>query len=266
MSKRKSSSSELPNKKQKKNTAIYITNLSPEITFDELNSVVSKYGLVAEDLSTSKPRIKLYQNEDGSLKGDALVVYFREESVQLAIDMLDETELHDKVIKVQPADLNYKVEKEPQPIKQRTSREKNEILKSVNRLNSKLADWDDDDIPATNPKYNNIVILKNAFTLDELQHDVTAELDIKQDIREGCEEIGPVTNVVLYDLEPDGIISVRFQHQQDALECVRQMDGRFFDGKRLEAGLYDGTRYRKSHKEQDDQSRLDQFGEWLEQE
>ncbi|KAK9353907.1 hypothetical protein V1523DRAFT_172091 [Lipomyces doorenjongii] len=274
---------------QKKNTAVYITNLPRDVTFDELESVISKYGLIAEDISTGKKRIKIYTDDDGTPKGDALVVFFRAESVALAVDMLDESrirfegkrivdghevEIENPVIRVQPADMGYKVEKEAQPMQQRTAREKREILKSVQRLNNKLTDWDDDDAEqqsTTNKRWNKIVILKHVFTLQELEDDLTAALDIKEDIRDGCEEIGPVTNVVLYDLEPDGVMSIKFRNEDDALDCISKMDGRYFSGRQLEASIYDGqVRYRKSgkkHGDEDDkveEERLARFGEWLE--
>ncbi|KAJ8098374.1 hypothetical protein POJ06DRAFT_240083 [Lipomyces tetrasporus] len=278
---------------QKKNTAVYITNLPRDITFDELESIVGKYGLIAEDISTGKKRIKIYTDDDGTAKGDALVVFFRAESVALAVDMLDETkirfdgkktvdglqvDIENPVIRVQPADMDYKVEKETQPIQQRTAREKREILKSVQRLNNKLADWDDDEAEAqqraaANKRWSKIVILKHVFTVQELADDVAAALDIKEDIREGCEEIGPVSNVVLYDLEPDGVISIKFKDEDDALECVSKMDGRYFSGRQLKASIYDGqVRYRKSgkkHGEEEgnvEEERLAKFGEWLEHE
>lgn len=40
-----------------------------------------------------EPKIKLYAREDGSFSGEALVVYFMEDSVDLAVTMLDEAEL-----------------------------------------------------------------------------------------------------------------------------------------------------------------------------
>ena len=52
----------------------------------------SRYGIIAEEIDRSTPRIKLYTNPDGSFKGDALLVYFRAESVDLAIQMLDDSE------------------------------------------------------------------------------------------------------------------------------------------------------------------------------
>ena len=45
-------------------------------------------------------------------------------------------------------------------------------------------------------------------------------LDIKEDIREECAKIGDVTNVVLYDKEPDGVASVRFSSPEAARACV----------------------------------------------
>jgi HIV Tat-specific factor 1 len=48
--------------------------------------------MIAED-ATGKKRVKLYYDENGSFKGDALVTYFKPESVPLAIQLLDETEL-----------------------------------------------------------------------------------------------------------------------------------------------------------------------------
>ena len=38
------------------------------------------------------------------------------------------------------------------------------------------------------------------FTLRELEEDPTLLLDLKEDVREECETLGEVTNVVLYDV------------------------------------------------------------------
>lgn len=45
-----------------------------------------------EDFVTGKPKIKLYKSDDGKLKGDGLVTYFKEESVDLAVQLLDDSE------------------------------------------------------------------------------------------------------------------------------------------------------------------------------
>lgn len=45
-----------------------------------------------------------------------------------------------------------------------------------------------------------VVVLKHMFTLKELEEDATLLLDLKEDVREECETLGEVTNVVLYDV------------------------------------------------------------------
>jgi HIV Tat-specific factor 1 len=48
----------------------------------------------------------MYVDQRGEFKGDALVVYFKPQSVQLACEMLDETKIRPEqrdVIRVQPA-------------------------------------------------------------------------------------------------------------------------------------------------------------------
>ncbi|KAJ3175739.1 hypothetical protein HK101_010591, partial [Irineochytrium annulatum] len=92
---------EEPNKKPKPNaepkkprpiTSIYVQNLPSDATHEEIQSTFEKYGILMEDLSTGKSRIKLYTDTNGHFKGDALITYFKEESVQLAIDMMDDCE------------------------------------------------------------------------------------------------------------------------------------------------------------------------------
>lgn len=45
-----------------------------------------------------------------------------------------------------------------------------------------------------------MVVLKRMFTLKELEKDASLLLDLKEDVREECETLGEVTNVVLYDV------------------------------------------------------------------
>src|SRR5690606_30772590 len=76
--------------------------------------VFSKCGVISEEIDERKPRIKLYYNEDGSPKGECLITYFRAESVQLAIQMLDDSDFRfgerapGGTMKVSAADWSYK--------------------------------------------------------------------------------------------------------------------------------------------------------------
>jgi HIV Tat-specific factor 1 len=75
-----------------KKTGVYVTNLPPHTTPELLSSVFSKAGvlLIGDD---GEPRIKMYLDEKGEFKGEALIIYFKEGSVDLAITLLDDTEL-----------------------------------------------------------------------------------------------------------------------------------------------------------------------------
>ncbi|KZF26277.1 hypothetical protein L228DRAFT_257748 [Xylona heveae TC161] len=264
----------------RKNTAVYVTNLPDDATTEEVHSLFSKCGVVAEEIDGGKHRIKLYTDDSGKFKGDALIVYFRPESVDLAIQMLDDTDFRLGVsvssgkMRVQAADFSYKSQQEAPA--QSSVKDKKKIIRKTQRLNNKLADWDDDDpsvLSETNTRWDKVVILKHMFTLNELEEDPTAILDIKEDIREECQKLGEVTNVVLFDKEPDGVASVRFGNAQAARACVQAMDGRFFAGTRVEAYIADGSeRFKKTNEkkaslddeEDEEEERLDKFGSWLE--
>ncbi|KAI1404718.1 hypothetical protein F4819DRAFT_97268 [Hypoxylon fuscum] len=289
-----------PQKKQKQppqprqNTAIYVTGLPLDVTVDEVHDVFSrKCGVIAEEIDSGRPRIKLYTDDDGKFKGDALVVFFKPQSVEMAIMLLDDTDfrftssgLASGRMRVQAADSSYKkthYEREGgkegdgngngngavegngdrsniitgagKPRDKTREQDKQKIIKRTQKLSAKLADWDDDDPYGgqleTNARRDRVVILRHMFTLQELQEDPAAMLEIKEDIREECSKLGPVTNVVLYDMEEEGIASVKFKAPETAEACVDLMDGRAFDGRTVRATIATGReKYRKSGKKQ----------------
>jgi HIV Tat-specific factor 1 len=136
-------SNEAAGKPERKNTAVYITNLPLDATAEEVISTFGKCGVIAEEIDSGKPRVKLYVNEDGTSKGDALVVYFRPESVQLAIQMLDDSDFRlgevgeNGRMRVKVADASYKKQKEvPKDIDVRKhARDKEKIKKKTEKMN-----------------------------------------------------------------------------------------------------------------------------------
>ncbi len=78
--------------RKSKNTAVYVTGLPVDTEPDEIVERFSKFGLIEED-DQGEPKVKMYAKEDGSFSGEALVVYFKEESVMLALNILDDAEL-----------------------------------------------------------------------------------------------------------------------------------------------------------------------------
>jgi len=77
---------------------IYVTNLPLDTDEDEVARYFSKAGILQLDPESQRPKIKLYRhkvNGDsvsnvGALKGDASICYARAESVELALQVLDE--------------------------------------------------------------------------------------------------------------------------------------------------------------------------------
>jgi HIV Tat-specific factor 1 len=189
-----------------------VTGLPFEVTEEELIPMFEKFGILLEDLITNKPKIKLYKNEKGELKGDALVTYFKPESVQLCISLLDETEYKGSILRVQEAvfddeknkaehdttntNNNNLIKEKKKPL---GKLEKRKLEKARQKLEKRLDWYEDTEEPAVD-KNARTVILKRMFTLEELEKDPTLILDLKQDVWEECDKLGPVTNVVLFDV------------------------------------------------------------------
>lgn len=105
-----------PTERKSKNTAVYVTGLPSDAEHDEIVERFSKCGLIEED-EHGEPKVKLYAKDDGTFSGEALVVYFKEDSVSLALSILDEAELRfgepSTVMKVSKADFAHKKNSEP---------------------------------------------------------------------------------------------------------------------------------------------------------
>ena len=122
--------------RERKNTAVYVTSLPLDTTVREVHDVFSRCGVIAEEIDHGKPRIKLYTDDDGNFKGDALILYFRAESVDLAIQLLDDTEFRlgdGQKMKVAAADFSYKAQKDA-PAKS-NMKDKKKIIKKTQKLN-----------------------------------------------------------------------------------------------------------------------------------
>ncbi|KAJ5789967.1 uncharacterized protein N7518_006978 [Penicillium psychrosexuale] len=271
-------------KKPRVNTAVWVTNIPTDATFSEIHESFKKYGILAEELDTGKPRIVMYNDENGNFNGEALVVYFRPESVTLAIQLLDETDFRLGVpnpcglMRVQEADFSYKREQEAEP-KVLTTKEKKKLKERADRLNKKLSDWGDDEAELAAKarqaaeEARRHVVLKHMFTLEELEEDPLATIEIHEDITSECAKIGPVLKVMIWDGEADGVATVRFVSAADARRCAQSMDGRIFSKRTIVAYIWNGEEKFKKHRPRrdrkpedsdDENERLERYGDWLE--
>ncbi|KAG0152317.1 hypothetical protein CROQUDRAFT_85382 [Cronartium quercuum f. sp. fusiforme G11] len=287
-----------------RNTAVYVTRLPPDTNVEELSETFSRAGLILVD-ADNRPKIKLYTDpQSGLFTGSALIVFLKAESVELAIRLFDESPLRigsnkstdDQVpMQVSRAEFSHKQNSTSEPTSTGTSQpdqqkkdqlhQKQKRAKKVEKLKSKLEEWDsDDEFGATNDKNNRTVVLQYMFTRDELEADPSLLLDLKEDVREECELLGNVTNVTLYDLESDGIMTVKFKEPIAAQACILKMNNRFFAGRQVKASIDNGQRkfHKTGHgssssnlaalqtnpnqgKEEEEKKRLEAFAKYLEE-
>ncbi|KIY64154.1 hypothetical protein CYLTODRAFT_381276 [Cylindrobasidium torrendii FP15055 ss-10] len=264
-----------------KNTSIYVTGLPLDTTDEELITAFSRFGVLEEDYD-GEPKVKMYAKDDGTFSGEALVVYFKEDSVSLALNILDESELRlgdpKSVMHLARADFAHKHGgggSAPANNQPRRVVDKKKATRRIVKMQKKLEEWNDEDGfgPALAPeetttnKPGRVVVLKHMFTLQELEEDATLLLDLKEDVRDECASLGEVTNVVLFDQEPDGIMTVKFKDPLSAQACVVKMNGRFFAGRRIEASVFFGKqRFRRSDTEDEqgtEEERLARFNDFI---
>ena len=76
-------------KKKKPNSSIFISNLPKNATVEEVYEFSKTAGIVRRDPYTGEYFIRLYPDSDGSFSGDALVTFFKSDSIPLALEILD---------------------------------------------------------------------------------------------------------------------------------------------------------------------------------
>jgi len=243
----------------KKNSNVYISGLPLTVTPDRVAEFFSKAGVIRLDKFSSEPKVKLYRDEAGQLKGDALVSYAKQESVVLALTWLNGQEIEPGApVSVQPAEFeqkgNYRA-------RASVKVDKVQLLKAKQKQSLQL-DWDEEE-----SKGLHIVILKHVFDPDA--HNTPEFFEqLKADILQECEEkLGRVTRLRLFEHHPEGVIELRFELSSVALKCVELMNGRFYAGRALDCAFWDGKADYKHVRESDaqEEERIHSFGEWLEQ-
>ncbi|KAL3823581.1 hypothetical protein ACHAXA_005562 [Cyclostephanos tholiformis] len=268
---------------------IYVTGLPKDTNEEEVALYFSKVGILDLDPETQRPKVKLYReyntrggggtNGDhasvgGSLKGDASICYARPESVELALQILDENLFRDgAILSVQRAKFEQHGTFDGNG-KSGGRRVVSEAKRKVARLAALQAvGWDEGENGriAGGLKGLRIVVLRNMFDPAELQND---ENDLRlqsleREVRAECEEIGVVEKITVFSKHPAGVMIVKFTQPNAASEAVTRFNGNVrSNGRKVEATYWDGvTDYTCrdiDSEEKDTEKRLDEFGDWLE--
>eukprot|EP00930_Biecheleria_cincta_P056233 TRINITY_DN42393_c0_g1_i1.p1 TRINITY_DN42393_c0_g1~~TRINITY_DN42393_c0_g1_i1.p1 ORF type:complete len:604 (-),score=175.50 TRINITY_DN42393_c0_g1_i1:55-1833(-) len=230
--------------KAKENPNVYVSGLPPDVTFQELEPLFKRAGVLKLDVDTGSSKIRIYNGEDGKCKGDALVTFANPASVELAVKHLHEHELRPGCrICVQQADFDEekrdaKLSKDK--LKELAASRKPERAKYLAAKNAmkEAVSWSGEMDDGSGRK---IIILKHMFSFEEAAKEgKDFYVELTEEVKAECEKIGQVVRVTPLEHHKQGIVCVKFKTSWEAEECIRVMDGRYFDGRTVEASFYDG--------------------------
>ncbi|KAL9190218.1 hypothetical protein ACHAXT_007429 [Thalassiosira profunda] len=260
---------------------VYVTGLPKDATEEEVAAYMSRVGVLDIDPESQKPKVKLYRHKKGEnghkggeIKGDASICYARPESVELALQILDENLFRDgATLSVQRAKFEQHGTFDGEANKG-GRRNVSEAKRKVARLAALQAvGWDEGDNGriAGGLKGLRIVVLMHMFDPKELENDKddVRLKRLEQEVHAECEELGPVEKITVFSKHPAGVMIVKFTQPNAASEAVAAFNGKMRgNGRKVEASYWDGvTDYtcRDAEKEEKEtEKRLASFGDWLE--
>jgi RNA recognition motif-containing protein len=240
---------------------VYVTGLptTTGITVDDIQRYFSKAGLLDLDPETLKPKIKLYRTKEGQLKGDASICYARPESVNLALQILDESpwDTH-HTIRVEQAKFIAK-EGTENTIGNKRRKPISEAKRKVARLALLQAQDEGFGVRlAGGRKGLRIIVVK--YMMDEIP-----ENRLEDEIHDLCKEHGQVEKITC--IEKTKVVIIKFSEPTAASNAIEAWHGKRNERtkQKIEAIYWDGvTDY--THKENDGEEdvRHEEFGKWLE--
>jgi RNA recognition motif-containing protein len=244
---------------------IYVTGLPLHgISVDDVSRYFSKAGLLDLDPETLQAKIKLYKTDDGSFKGDASICYARSESVELALQILDESVWDEQhTLSVQRAKFEEKKSQDDSSGNPRKRKYVSDAKRKVAKL--ALLQAQDDGFGgrlAGGRKGLCIVVVKH------MVDDSIPENRLEETLREMAEEYGPVEKITW--ISQTRVAILKFKEPTAASEAVTAWNGKSStpEGQyRMEAIYWDGvTDYTSATGEtkKDEEHRHEEFGKWIE--
>lgn len=211
----------------KTNPNVYISGLPEDVTVQELVTLFKRAGQLKLDIESGEPKVRLYGN------GDGLVSFVHVESVQIAIDQLNEYELRPgTLICVQQADFSQpgpqdsgstQMSLEELREKAQLNREHRQKLINFYRRERQLRTaWDPTEISAVRNRLHSIVVFQNCF--DPRRGEVDYEF-IESQVQKFCSAFGEIKMIKSIRNSLDGFICVKFSVFSSANACVAASTG-----------------------------------------
>ena len=267
---------------RKASSAVYVEGLPRDATEEELFETFKKCGVVKLDARTERPKVKVYRDERGEVKGDGLVVFLKPPSVELAVTLLDQTELRlgDASTKMTVSAAKFEAKRggseggddgedggdaKGGAKKAMTKTERKRAAAILKRQEAQALGWSGFDDAEDAKKL--IVVLRHMFTLEEMYSDVNLRKELEEDVVEEAQRAcGPVMSVRTYTRSKDGTMTVSFKTRHAAEACVAAWNGRWFDGRQIAASMWDGETKISTGQDESDaaqRARLDAYAKSL---
>lgn len=245
---------------ESQNTNVYVSGLPLDFTDQKFEELMAKCGVIALDIANRKPKLKLYRDEQGNLKGDGRCCYVKRESVDLALDILDGCRIDDNQISVQVAKFELKGDYDPSKRKKLNPKMKKKLKEQQERIFG----WHPEKMRGERPKSDSTVVIKNAFAVEELNENPVKLFDLREELKQECSKYGNVRKIVVCDNNAEGVVLVTFGAPEEADDCVTMMNYRIFAGRQLRAATWDGrTKYKVDEKKDEEEKRLSNWDKFL---
>jgi len=256
--------------KEDDNLNIYISGLPPNITMEKFETLVKKCGLVKPDEKTGKPKLKLYMTKEGKPKGDGLCCYLAKESIQLAEQILDQSNIDGYTIKVERAKFelkgNFDASKKKKSLKKRDKQ-------ALKKQKEKMLGWGGMGLTSgaeevsKRARSEKVAVFRHCFTVDEVNRDPVVIIRVKEELRRICGPFGNAKRINLFDGHPQGVCSIAFIKHEEADRVIEHLNGKLFRGRALSVSRWDGhTDFTIEETQAEINNRDSAWAEWLENE
>eukprot|EP01053_Blabericola_migrator_P011675 Blabericola_migrator_1__11674@NODE_703_length_6798_cov_75_067301_g511_i0_p3_GENE_NODE_703_length_6798_cov_75_067301_g511_i0NODE_703_length_6798_cov_75_067301_g511_i0_p3_ORF_typecomplete_len448_score109_50RRM_1/PF00076_22/3_6e09RRM_1/PF00076_22/3_5GYF_2/PF14237_6/7_7e07RRM_7/PF16367_5/5_7e05RRM_7/PF16367_5/3_3e02ChaC/PF04752_12/0_14ChaC/PF04752_12/7_1e03DUF3006/PF11213_8/1_1e04DUF3006/PF11213_8/0_95_NODE_703_length_6798_cov_75_067301_g511_i036154958 len=225
-----SSSAEQNGKKRKrqekrpaKNTGVFVKGLPEDITEEDFAKYMKRAGVIKVNPDTLKPHVKLYKDDEGKLTGEGLVIYGREESVEIALKYLDQREIAEGYV--------ISVEKASFKPKEKNTKDKKELaideeLRKKRRLAAKIEEqrlrsWAEE-TPAysATKKASSVLLLRPCWTEEHCALYSTSAhfyVHIAELVKAQLVKMNTAfKRVVPIPRHPQGVVCIKFKSSEEA--------------------------------------------------